>query len=107
MKAQCHTKVKHNLNIKQNINRFPSWNIVGTWLIFQWTEESPSGMHFIISLHFHMCAKMIILISFEIANYNGVCKAKDKMKSNLPIFSYTFSFYFISLVESYPSYLYL
>lgn len=107
MKAQCHTKVKHNLNIKQKINRFPSWNIVGTWLIFQWTEESPSGMHFIISLNFHMCAKMIILISFEIANYNSVCKAKDKMKSNLSIFSYTFSFYFISLVESYPCYLYL
>ena len=48
-----------------------------------------------------MCAKMIILISFEIANYNGVRKAKDKMKSNLPIFSYTFS------AKSHGSFLYL
>ena len=37
-----------------------------------------------------MCAKMIILISFEIANYNGIYKAKDKMKSNLSIFSHIF-----------------
>lgn len=50
---------------------------------------------------------MIILISLEIVNYNGVCKARDKMKSNMPIFLYTFSPHFISLIESYLSYLYL
>lgn len=48
-----------------------------------------------------MCVKTVILISLDIVNWNGVFKAKDKIKSNMSIFSYTFSSSFLSLVEGY------